>query len=108
MVPSLLAAVLLVLGAVLGPVPGATGALAAVDAEQDAGPGWAPRAPGWLDPGPRGRALAVGDHLRAPPRRMLRLPRPPAARRPQGAPPRVPTAEAPDLALLGRRQTDGG
>lgn len=70
--------------------------------------GWAPRSPGWVDPGPRARALATGDAVRGLPRAWARAPRP--TRDPRGRVLRARPAAGPllDLVRLGRRQTDGG
>jgi hypothetical protein len=103
-----LAALALGLATVFGPVAAAVTVVAAPPADEGRAQGWGPRTPGWLEPGPRGPVQVSGDAPRALPRRALRLPRPsPRLRRPAAA---VDEAGAPrpDLAVLGRRQTDGG
>ncbi len=107
MIRALLAALVLTLAAVLATAPVRVSASAAVPPHDDGAEGWAPRAPGWLDPAPRGRAGASGDGPRALPPRTLRvLPR----RRVSLAPsrPRGPAPTKASLSRLGRRQTDGG
>ncbi len=107
MARALLAALVLALATVLATAPAGASLVAAPAPQDDGAEGWAPRAPGWLDPAPRGRALATGDGPRALPRRpLLVLP----ARRALGAPvrPRGPVPVKASLERLGRRQTDGG
>jgi hypothetical protein len=106
MARALLAVLVLTLAAVLGTAPAGASA-AAVAVPYDGAEGWAPRAPGWLDPAPRGRAFATGDGPRALPRRTLPT-RP--TRRVSRAParPRGPVPIKASLDRLGRRQTDGG
>ena len=106
MARALLAALVLTLAAVLATAPAGSAAVSAPP-HDDGAEGWAPRAPGWLDPAPRGRAFATGDGPRALPRRTL-LTLPP--RRVSRAPsrPRGPVPAKTSLSRLGRRQTDGG
>jgi hypothetical protein len=106
MARTLLAALVLTLAAVLATAPAGASA-AAVAVPYDGAEGWAPRAPGWLDPAPRGRTFATGDGPRALPRRtLLTLPRRQVARAPSR--PRGPVPARASLSRLGRRQTDGG
>jgi len=104
----LLAALVLALAAVLAPVAGASSAVADAGGGEGGDQGWVPTAPGWLDPGPRGRPLAVGDGLRAPQGHAPRQLRPAARPRRARAAPRGPAITRPALTRLGRRQTDGG
>ncbi|MBW6455101.1 MAG: hypothetical protein K0A98_04375 [Trueperaceae bacterium] len=106
MARALLAALVLTLAAVLATAPAGASAAAAATSHDDA-QGWAPRAPGWLDPAPRGRTVATGDGPRAMPRRPLRvLPRQRVTLAPAGL--RGPVPVKASLSRLGRRQTDGG
>jgi len=107
MVRAPLAALVLALAAVLATAPAGASAASVAASHDAATEGWAPRAPGWLDPAPRARAVAWGDGLRALPRRAL-LARP--ARHASRAParPRGPVPAKASLSRLGRRQTDGG
>jgi len=106
MARALLAALVLTLASVLATVPEGAAA-SAPPRPEDGGQDWAPRAPGWLDPAPRGRVVATGDGPRALPGRTLRV-RP--GRRTWRAPSRQrgPVPAKASLSRLGRRQTDGG
>jgi hypothetical protein len=105
----LLAALALALVTVFGPVAGVVAVVAHPQGPTDEGTqGWGPRTPGWLDPGPRGRVQVSGDTPRALPRRALRLPLPSSRDRRPAAATGDLQRRRPDLALLGRRPTDGG
>jgi hypothetical protein len=106
----LLAALALALATVFGPVAGVVAVVAvpAGPSEEGRSEGWGPRTTGWLEPGPRGRVQVSGDTPRALPRRALRLPlRRSRVPRPAAAVDDTQRTR-PELALLGRRQTDGG
>ena len=106
----LLAALALALATVFGPVAGVVAVVAAPrgQAEEGRAQGWGAPTPGWLEPGPRGRVQVSGDAPRALPRRSLWLPLPRSRGRRPAAAIDDTRRPRPDLALLGRRQTDGG